>query len=155
MRFVNSIGDVKVLDMFSDLCSYDRISIEGATGTCFNSTEEYSVINPESGAEYEWEIIGDGTFVGENTGNTVLIQWGSTPGVSTLIVSQDNTDYCMSPESVSVFVGHSSGSLTVDDEIFAFTGENCEVEVTPEMLISTPVDPNTPYKITLYDSRRK
>jgi len=151
VRFRNNLGDTKFIDLRSGICSYDNINISGPTGTCLNSTEDYTILNPDPNATYTWSLSGGGTFDGSNVGNSVTINWGNVNGIYDVDISAGGMDICSSPKTLHVQVGASSGAIAFDDYIIGSVDLNCELEVTPEVVISTPVDPTTPFKVIITD----
>lgn len=154
IRFKNNLGDTRILDMNSGLCSYEKLTIVGSTGSCRNGVETYSVANPNPNAVYTWSLNAmnpGGTFIGSNVGNSVQIQWGNNFGVYELKVVDGSSANCIAPKKISVKIGNSSGALTSREYQTVSVDNNCEVVVTPDMILTTPIDPNTPFEVILYD----
>ncbi len=157
VRFKNNLGDTKFIDLASGVCSYDDITVEGPTGTCMNSSEVYKIQNPDPNAIYTWSLTGmnpGGTINGPATGTEVSIDWGNIPGVYDLKIEANpvpGQDICMSPKTLKVKVGNSAGSMALDDYVVGSVDMNCELVVEPEVVISTPVNSTTPFKIIIID----
>ena len=149
VRFVNDLGDKKFIDMTSGYCSYENIGISGATGTCKNSSEEYTITNFDPTVTYTWTLAAGGTIIGSNVGSNVTIDWGNMNGVFDLVITPTGGASCVAPKTLKVKVGNSSGALSMEDYFVGSVDVNCELEVTPESIISTPVDPTTPFDIIL------
>ena len=152
IRVINNLGDKLELNMHSGLCNYEIPKISGATGTCINSTESFSIKNPNPNASYLWDLpTGGGIFIGSNAGSNVNIQWGNVPGIYDLKVLDNSGGQCIAPTTLKVKIGNSAGSLASEDYIIGSVDTKCELEVTPEMILTTPVNPNIPFKIILID----
>ena len=149
VRFVNDFGDKKFIDMTTGYCSYDDIGVSGATGTCKNSTEEYTITNFDPTITYTWSLALGGTIIGSNVGSNVTIDWGNVNGVYDLVITPNGGTSCIAPKTLKVKVGDSSGAISVEDYYVGSVDSNCELEVTPESIITTPVDPSTPFDIVL------
>ena len=152
VRFKNNLGDTQFIDLSSGVCSYDNIVVDGPTGTCMNTTHDYSIQNPDPNATYTWTLPnGGGNITGSNVGNKVTIDWGNVNGEYEVNISASGMDICMSPKTLNVKVGNSTGSLALDDYVVGSVDMNCELKVTPDVVIATPVDPSTPFKVIIID----
>lgn len=154
IRVVNDLGDKQELSMYSGLCHYEIPEIKGSMGTCINNTVEYTINNPNPLASYSWSLPGGGgTILGSNIGNNVNIQWGSTPGIYDLKVIDNTASQCIAPQIMKVKIGNYGGALSADDYVIASVDYDCQLEVTSDMILNGPVNPNTPFEVTLFDSK--
>lgn len=152
VTFVNNLGDTNVMNTIESHCVYEDITVEGALGTCQNTTEVYKIINPDHDVTYTWSLpLGGGSIVGSSEGEEVIIDWGGANGIYDLEINPDNDGTCIAPKLLKVKVGNSSGALAADDYILSSVDTNCEVVVTPELILSSPVDPATPFEVILID----
>ncbi|MGE5355239.1 MAG: SdrD B-like domain-containing protein [Deltaproteobacteria bacterium] len=152
IRVVNDLGDKQELYMHSGLCEYNVPQIAGNQGTCLNTAESYSINNPDPSAVYSWSLpAGGGTIIGSATGASVDILWGATPGVYGLRVIDATAVNCIAPKTIKVKIGNSAGAIVSDDYLIASVDVNCELVVTPEMILESAINPNTPFEITLVD----
>ncbi len=150
VRFINNLGDIEIMDMTSGFCSYDDIVVSGATGTCQNSSEDYSIVGADPTTTYTWTLPGGGgAFSGANVGTDVAIDWGGVNGTFDLVITPTGGTDCIAPKTLKIKVGSSSGALAIEDYVIGSVDLNCELKVTPETIITTPVDPNTPFKVIL------
>ena len=152
VRFINNLGDIKIMDMTSGFCSYDDIVVSGATGTCLNSTEDYSIVGVDPTATYTWTLPGGGgSFDGGSIGTDVTIDWGGVNGIFDVVITPTGGTDCLVPKTFKVKVGNSAGSMILDDYVIGSVDTICELKVTPEVVISTPVDSTTPFKVIIID----
>ena len=150
ISFTNNLGDVESYSKAPGTCVYEDMVIEGLSGTCGSSTEIYSIVNPDPDATYQWTVSGGGVISGSDTGNSVLIAWGAMLGGPFQVSAQNTgTPVCQAPTSLDVQIGNSSGTLVSKDEIIVSIGQNCEVEITANMILNYGYNPITPYQITL------
>ena len=152
IRVVNDLGDKQELSMHSGLCHYEIPEIIGSIGTCTNNTVEYKINNPNTSAVYSWSLPVGGTILGSNIGNSVNIQWGNTPGIYDLRVIDNTASQCIAPQIMKVKIGNNGGALSADDYVIASVDYDCQIVVTPDMILNGTVNPNTPFEVTLFDS---
>ena len=65
--------------------------ITGDTSVCQGGIETYSIAAPVGGELYVWSVTNGGTIVGGNTGTSVDVEWGMTPGRDTVYCHRSDT----------------------------------------------------------------
>lgn len=118
-------------------CNYPKTFIDGLDRVCRGSTTEFSVINPEAGVTYTWDLASGGTIIGAATGETVEIEWDQQNGGPHLLtVVPANTDTCAAPGEISIIIGQEARSVTCKSHVQISVGQDCIIDVTPQMILA-------------------
>jgi uncharacterized repeat protein (TIGR01451 family) len=150
ISFVNAAGAVD--EHTSVGCQYLSSGIDGSNGACIGSTESYSIANANPANVYSWSLAQGGNIVGPTTGTSIEVQWGNTFGVPyDLVIQESGPDTCYSPVFFEVTLGTDAGALACNGNINASLDVNCELVVTPEMLLTQGLDPNAFYNVMVKD----
>lgn len=157
-RHIDGIGfSLRVRSAFGDLedvvltngCSYTDVVISGPRSLCAGGTGIYS-IPLIAGASYSWTV--NGAPVGGNQ-NSVNIDWSAFMGTNfNLSVNISVPGQCYAPGQATVVIG------SADTQSIACVGNfnisldgNCQMVVTPAMLIAGSFNPASPYFVMLTD----
>ncbi len=130
--------------------SYTDPDIDGALAVCGGGTETYST-SEISGATYSWTVSAGGTIVGASTGASIDVAWGTTNGDYSVELVVTLAGSCLAPVSSTVAVGSGTSALACIGSINISASQNCEVEITPEMLLTSPLNPVAAYAVVLMD----
>lgn len=118
-------------------CNYNPTIITGPVGACVNSTITFCV-EELSGSTFTWELPAGGTIVGPADQACVDVQWQATAGgpfdLGVNIVSDIHP--CQQAAVKKVTVGSGSGEIAVVSDINVSLDANCEVQVTPDLLLT-------------------
>lgn len=133
--------------------TYHQTIIDGNIALCEGVEEEYSIIDPLEGVDYTWSLTGEGTIVGSNTGTSVVVDWSGVtrPAYHELTVTPSGSDECISPGRISVALGAGSGAMFCIGNMNLSLDADCEVTVTPNMVLSGGMPANTAYVVMLTD----
>jgi len=148
LRLRSAFGDLEDI-IVNNGCTYNDVAISGPRSLCAVGSATYSVpFIP--GAFYSWGL--DGLPVGGNQ-NSVNIDWSIYgPGNYTLIVNINVDGQCYSPgiATVSIGVADNQSIACVGDFNVSLDG-NCELVITPAMLVAGSFNSASPYVVMLTD----
>ena len=148
-----SIGifDISIIDLSADPSFYGESVISGATGVCAGETEIYS-ITENVGSTYEWTLTSGGTIIGANDGASVEVEWETTPGgPHELSVTEVAGGSCMVPATLNVNLGESAGAMSCIGSANLSLSDDCQMEVTPDLVLTSDVDGTNVFTITVMD----
>ncbi|MBK9254632.1 MAG: hypothetical protein IPM42_04025 [Saprospiraceae bacterium] len=152
IRFRSSFGDLEDVVVVNG-CIYNDLSITGSRSLCSGGTATYS-IPAIAGAFYSWGV--NGLPVGGNQ-NSVTINWNDFgSGNHTLVVQVNVDDQCYSPGIANVAVGEADNqSIACIGDFNVSLDGNCELVVTPAMLVAGSFGSGSPYTVMLTDKHGK
>jgi len=148
VRFMNNNSDVYEIE--SPGCEYIHPNIMGDMAVCENAESTYSV-SDEAGCTYSWTLTGDGVITSGAGTDGITVQWGTTPGDYTIAVEKECVGECISPVEKIVSLGTTGGSISCVGEINTSLGNDCELVVSPSMLLAGNGSPNAAYSVMLTD----
>ena len=156
VRFRSSFGDLEDVEVNTG-CNYTPVIITGPRALCTGGTATYS-IPPVAGVDYFVWTIND-ILSGSNS-NSITINWNDYgPGTHTVKVVlefEDEVTACYTPGIATVVVGAAdlSAIACIGDFNVSLNG-NCELLVTPAMLIAGSFNSSSPYIVMLTDKNGK
>ena len=117
-------------------CFYkDPILLKSQNNVCAGQTIRYEVKNIPN-AVYNWTLLTGGTILTNPFKSAIDVQWtGSIGSTHTLTVDVDQTDSCYSPLQIPVTIGSTSGPISCIGAIQVSLDNNCQVQITPQMLL--------------------
>lgn len=116
-------------------CSYAPALIEGPVAACAGSIVSFETPDVP-GATYEWTL--DGVVIG--TTNPIDITAGGAPGDQVVGLSITAPGACNAPSTQTLSVGNVSGAIACLKDINLSMNGDCEVVVTPQMvMVSAPI----------------
>lgn len=140
-------------------CNYTQMEIEGEDVVCQSTLMEYCVDGSFDGP-FEWTLPEGGTIEGPTDENCVMVRWnevdnedGSSEdsGPFQLYVSSEESGDCIAADSIGVKVGVPGGELACISNVNLSLGDNCEVEVTPDVVLTHDIEENVVYDVVLMD----
>ncbi len=148
LRLRSAFGDLEDV-VLANGCSYTDVVVSGPRSLCSGGTGIYSVPFI-AGATYGWTV--NGAPVGGNQ-NSVNIDWNTFMGTNfNLSVNISVLGQCYAPGQATVVIG------SADTQSIACVGNfnvsldgNCQIVVTPAMLIAGSFNPTSPYFVMLTD----
>ncbi len=144
-------GRFETIDGQANPPVYVDPTINGALAVCGGGTETYSTTEIP-GATYAWTVSAGGAIVGPVTGTSVDVAWGTADGDYNLELVVTLAGSCMAPASSIVAVGSGTSALACIGSINISASQNCQVEITPEMLLTSPINPVAAYAVVLMDA---
>ena len=148
VRFMNNNSDVYEIESLG--CEYTSPIIMGEMAVCENTEAIYSV-EDGTGCTYDWTLTGDGVITAGAGTNEITVQWGSTPGDNIIALVSTCVSGCISPVEKTVTIGTTGGSISCVGEINTSLGSNCELVVSPSMLLAGNGSSNAAYSVMLTD----
>ncbi|MFT6782843.1 MAG: putative repeat protein (TIGR01451 family) [Saprospiraceae bacterium] len=132
--------------------SYTDIFITGDLALCNGGTEQYCVINPDPNVNYMWsQNAGMGVTITPTNANAscVDINWDAAAANAdyTLRVAAD--DGCYAPGNYTVGIGSSAGALSCIGSMNLSLDGDCEVTVTPNLILTSPIGTGQAYNVML------
>lgn len=132
-------------------CSYNPIEVIGLASICSSTEEQYEVVPSEDG--YAVTVDG-GTVVSSNADSSkVFIQWSATPGNYSITFKDKTPRTCNEPGILEVAVGNATTAMACKSNIQVSLDANCELLVTPSMVIAGAPQPDAPYIVMLTDDK--
>jgi len=96
------------------LSSGPPVHVTGPSSVCAGSTFTYSTPTVNS-ASYRWNLLGNGTIIGSNTGRSITIQWGAAGTGSIALVAADATTGCTAIDRLDVTIGDTLRPMVLAD----------------------------------------
>ena len=132
-------------------CSYGPVPIVGTASLCTSMTETYSA--PVNISGYHVSVTG-GTITSSNADSSnVEVQWGAIPGTYELKFVNKNTTSCNEPGILNVAVGNPHLAMACKSQIQVSLDNDCNVTVTPGMVVAGNLVPTAPYIVMLTDAQ--
>lgn len=160
----NNIGDQTIID--GSACDYDGMKILGNSGVCANSTNPYCLDVYNQNLPMEWVILsGDAQITGSNTNECVNINFGNSVGtlvrLAYTMVYNNNINnglaplQCISPTIFDITIGENGGILSCLANINSSLNNECEIGLTPDAILTSPLNPNAAYGLVYTDIQGK
>jgi hypothetical protein len=150
VRIKSSMGDI--ITVISESKRYKSYTISGATSVCTGMIASYSSPSPEM--EGEWVLPEGGGVIDGPDGNSTTIVWGMVPGVYPLMFTGEVN--CYAPTIIYVAVGMSTGkSMNCKGPQNISLGADCELQLTPGMILGGEIDVEVPYSVMILDKYNK
>ncbi|MBK9727826.1 MAG: HYR domain-containing protein [Saprospiraceae bacterium] len=133
-------------------CFYnDPTLLKSQNNVCSGQTIRYEVKSVPN-AIYSWSLLTGGTILTNPANNYVDVLWTGVIGSThTLTIDVDLPDSCYSPLLIPVTIGATAGPVSCIGSIQVSLDANCEVLVTPKMLlIGGPYD-YTSYAVMIFN----
>ncbi len=149
VRLRNKFGDLEQLTAPSGVCNLNAISIDGPLSLCSNTLASYEASATGAVGPYIWLVDGD-TLAG-TTANQISIDW-STYGDGEHIVHAALASGCFAPAEITVALGVAdfSAIACLGSTNVSLDGD-CEIVVTPSMLVAGLLPSSSPYVVMLTD----
>lgn len=149
IRLQNKFGDIEEFILPSSTCRYNTLDIVGPTSVCNTATSVFSVLNI-SGATYNWSIDGS-PVVG--SGNVLNVNWnGYSSGNHVVIANINHPNDCFAPSILNVTTGVADAqSIACIGDFNVSLNDNCEMTITPNMIIAGVFNASAPYSVMLKD----
>lgn len=126
-------------------CYYNEPELLRAQySVCTGASATYEV-RKIPGATYQWTLGSGGNIVSNPSSHAVLVEWTAPIGTSHVLkVDVNHPDSCFNPIELVVSIGSQSGSVSCLGNVQVSLDKNCEVQLTPKMLlIGGPYDPSS------------
>ena len=129
--------------------------IDGDLFVCPGSTATYAVSGAVSGNTYDWTLSSGGNITSGNGTDVIDIDWddlpGATPGPHTLTVVETDAFGCQETYSVEVTI-EMIDQLFCNDNVYATVDLECELFITPDVVLETPLYPSDSYTVAIYEA---
>lgn len=126
---------------------YEDIIITGDQALCAGETRTYCVANPDPSLDYSWTVSGGAVFV--DNGTCIDVDWNTVAPNTDYIVSVEADEGCNVPGSSVVGIGTSSGAMSCLDHLNLSLDGDCEVQVTPPLILTSDMLPGQAYSVML------
>lgn len=142
------------------LCKYPGPVLLGDKGVCIESVDEYSIDADASLLSgINWNVIG-GTLLSANGGKSIDVEWGSTTGLATVSVTATARAFSGQGTQGRCFVNLSEDIPITSEDTVSMACNNllnismnnqCELSITPDMILEDQTYPNYSYEIRIRD----
>ena len=132
--------------------TYPDIYISGDLALCNGGTEQYCVINPDPNVIYMWsQDAGLGVTITSTNANSscVEINWDAAALNANYQLSVVPDDGCYAPASYTIGIGTSSGAMSCLGNINLSLDGDCEIPVTPNLILTSPISTGQAYNVML------
>ncbi len=126
-------------------CYYDPpVVLQAQNNACTGQTTRFAV-NAVPNGSYSWTLSSGGSIVGASNNAYVDVMWTGAPNTThTLTIDAYSPDLCLEPIEFPVTLGTTSGQVSCLGQIQISLDQNCQTQVTPQMLlIGGPYDYNS------------
>ena len=156
IRVTNGEGAYLQIGGGGALCKYDESVIlsptNGLSAVCSGSLHTYSFDDLFGCTNYTWSLSSGGTIVGANDEETVTVQWDVTPGGPHVLQLTPNcVDMCISPVITEINIGNEGTLISCVNELNVSLNDNCSTQLTPELFLTTPINPGISYQLMVTD----
>lgn len=126
-------------------CYYNEPELVRAQYSVCTGTSATYEVRKIPGAAYQWTLNSGGNILSNPSSHAVLVEWTAPIGTSHVLkVDVNHPDSCFNPIELVVSIGNQSGSVSCLGNVQVSLDKNCEVQLTPKMLlIGGPYDPNS------------
>jgi uncharacterized repeat protein (TIGR01451 family) len=149
VRFINKYGDLEQVESAGSACNSNQFRITGPQSVCSSAELEYFLESEAETEDFNWYL--DGVLI-SNSDESVVIDWGGYPiGNHTIsVVSLDNP--CIAPFNYNVSTGVADvTSISCISNLNISMDGDCEIEITPGMLVAGTINLGSPYIVTIMD----
>lgn len=156
VRFRSAFGDLEDVEVKYG-CSYTPVIITGPRSLCTGRSATYSIPAVPGVEYYVWTV--NDVLTGSNS-NTININWADYgPGtyqVKVVMEFEEGSTACYTPGLATVVIGAAdlSAIACIGDFNVSLNG-NCELVVTPAMMIAGSYNTSSPYIVLLMDKDGK
>jgi len=126
---------------------YEDIFIEGPQALCAGELSTYCIADPDPTLDYEWAVSGGATFT--TSGSCIEIDWGGVSPNASYTVEVTADSGCNVPGAINVNIGTSSGAMSCIGNTNLSLDGDCEVLITPELILTSPILPGQAYSVML------
>ncbi|MBK8625464.1 MAG: DUF11 domain-containing protein [Saprospiraceae bacterium] len=150
VRLRNEFGDLEQVTAGPATCSFDRIDLSGPQSMCVGSTATYKANSSIPGATYTWYV--DDVLVAGVAGTSLNQDWtGFSQGAHVVKVAA--IPGCIAPAELTVMIGEADNAAIacIGDFNVSLNG-NCEIVITPSMMVAGTLNATSPYIVMLTDS---
>lgn len=150
VRFINKFRELEQFENTHNIaCNFDNLTITGPQSVCDNAIFEYVVETDADTDELTWYV--DGVEIAQDV-LTLTIDWASYGIGDHVITVVSNDNPCIPPVEYFVSAGVADvTSISCISNLNISLDGDCEIEVTPSMLIAGTINPTSPYVVMLMD----
>jgi hypothetical protein len=145
-------------------CSYPARKLIGDLGVCIGKIKTYRINAPFSTlTSIVWSVPSGGTIIGATNNPTVTVQWGNVVNNYNINVSGQSrvvgnpaASACGFSISNSVRIMNETDpiSLACNNSLNITLDGQCEIEITPDMILKNMTLPESSYDVRLRDRER-
>jgi hypothetical protein len=130
--------------------------VDGDAFVCPSTESVYIVTRGEAGSTLSWSLSGGGTIVSlENDNTTATIQWSDVSGGPFLITVTEASLNCSETVQFEVGIEELDVTLACNDLVNVALDENCQAEITADMILEDPDYDNDSYTLYLRDENHQ
>lgn len=145
-------------------CSYPSRNLIGDLGVCIGKTKTYRINAPYSTlTNIVWSLPSGGTIIGANNQQSVTVQWGIGVGTYNLSVTGQNKaignpaatgcGFSIS-NPIQILSETEPISLACNNSLNITLDGQCEIEITPDLILKNMTLPASSYDVVLRDRER-
>ena len=127
--------------------TYSNLNVSGPTSVCTLSSRSYNVVPSQPG--YAVHVSGGIILSASSDSSEINVQWGASTGVFSIVFKNKDALICQNPGILKIAVGNSTNTLSCRSQVQISIDGDCEAEVTPSMISSQSITPNTPIVVHL------
>jgi uncharacterized repeat protein (TIGR01451 family) len=149
VRLRNEYGDLEQVVAAPTTCSFDEIKVDGPRSLCLGGSATYKASSAVGGKSFTWTV--DGAVVG-GTSSVLDFDWtGYALGIHEVKVA--GTPGCVAPAVIKVSIGQpDNASIACIGNFNVSLDNDCEIVVTPSMMVAGTLNPLSPYTVMLTDA---
>jgi hypothetical protein len=126
--------------------------VDGDAFVCPSTLNTYVATRGEVGSTLSWTLSGGGSILAlENDNTEASIEWSDVAGGPYYLIVTESTSTCSETFVFEVVIESESISLACNDMVNVALDENCEAEITPDMLLEDPQYGPDSYTVHLSD----
>ncbi len=142
------------------LCQYPGPVILGDTRACLGTEDLYQLDAPANRlSNVIWDLDAGGTMISNNGGQSMAIEWGNVEGLAQVSVQAEVAAFdnqgagkCMVDLTLDVVIAEEDTTVLACNNLLNISmNNNCELYVTPDMVLEDQAYPNDSYEIQLRD----
>jgi len=127
---------------------YEDIFITGDQALCDGESKVYCVGVPDASVDYEWTVPVGVSFTTLSP-TCIEIDWSSVAPNMDYDVSVAADQGCNVPGVITVSIGTSSGAMSCIGNTNLSLDGDCEVQVTPQLILTSEILPGQAYSVML------
>lgn len=142
-----------LINMYSSQAQVCDPDLEGDAYVCPSTISVYTAVRGTAGTTLSWSLSGGGTILSVDNDNTeATIEWDDVPGGPFQVtVTEQSVGVCSETVQFEVVIESDNISMACNDLVYVALDENCEAEITPDMILEDPLYGDESYTLYLRD----
>ncbi|MEZ4910042.1 MAG: SdrD B-like domain-containing protein [Saprospiraceae bacterium] len=148
ITFRNKFGDVQQVNAPATTCNFEKVTVSGPLSLCIDGVATYEATSVSKN-DFVWKI--DDVEITGETESTLDVDWSAYPAGSHT-VEVNTVNECSAPAVITVKLGAPDGaSIACIGDFNVSLDGNCNMEITPQMMVAGTLNPSSPYSVMLTD----